>query len=317
MQSRVACEHFVTVFDSNYLPMGLALHASLHRHANAFRLWVVCVDAACHETLVRLDLPGLVPLPLVEVENEALCAVKSCRNRGEYCWTLTPFAFDAVFERDPAAERVTYVDADVWFLRSPAELLGQLGKGSVLVTEHGFPEPHRHYWEARSGRFCVQFLTMTRDPSAGRIRTWWQERCLDWCSARWQDGRFGDQLYLDQWPEMLGDRLRIVSPAALCQGPWNTLASWPVARPVLYHFHEFRFMRPGEVQLVLRHRLGPALQEVYPFYIREIGRTVAKLREMGVTGPWDSFQRAASLRERARQVWFSLIGRRLVVPYET
>jgi hypothetical protein len=274
------------------------------------------MDAPCHDTLVRLDLPGVAPVPHDQIENDALRAVKVARSRGEYCWTLTPFAFDAVFEREPAAGRVTYVDADVWFLRSPSELLDQLGGGSILVTEHGFPGRHRQYWEARSGRFCVQFLTMTRDESASRVRTWWQERCLDWCSARWEDGRFGDQLYLDQWPGMLGDQLRIVSPAALCQGPWNTSANWRVARPVLYHFHEFRFISPGQVQLVLRHRLGAARHEVYPSYIAEIGRFVARLRNMGVSGSWDTFQRPASLRECARQAWFSLIGRRLVVPYE-
>ena len=37
-------EHFVTVFNSLFLPQGLALYDSMQKNLDSFKLWVVCVD---------------------------------------------------------------------------------------------------------------------------------------------------------------------------------------------------------------------------------------------------------------------------------
>ena len=84
-------EHYVTLFDSLFLPQGLALHASMERHAAPYTLWVLCIDDAAHEVLTSLRLPNLKLLALSQLETPELLAIKPGRSRGEYCWTLTPF----------------------------------------------------------------------------------------------------------------------------------------------------------------------------------------------------------------------------------
>ena len=98
-------EHFVTLFDSFFLPQGVALHLSLQRHAGPHTLWVVCVDDEAHDVLSRLKLPNVKPMRLAELETPDLLRVKPGRTRGEYCWTLTPFAPRFVFEAAPEAVR--------------------------------------------------------------------------------------------------------------------------------------------------------------------------------------------------------------------
>ena len=46
-------EHYVTLFDSLFLPQGLALHMSMERHAGNYTLWILCIDDAVHDVLTK------------------------------------------------------------------------------------------------------------------------------------------------------------------------------------------------------------------------------------------------------------------------
>ncbi len=52
-------EHFVTLFDKNFLPVGLCLYGSLKRHAGPFKLWVLCMDDTVAARLEELRLPDV------------------------------------------------------------------------------------------------------------------------------------------------------------------------------------------------------------------------------------------------------------------
>lgn len=82
---------FCTHFDSAYLPQGLALLASLERHAPGMRLWVLALDPFCHRLLAALQHPALRLLSLEVLESPDLRQARAGRSWGEYCWTLTPF----------------------------------------------------------------------------------------------------------------------------------------------------------------------------------------------------------------------------------
>src|SRR3546814_1105698 len=84
-------EHYVTLFDSLFLPQALALHASMERHCAPYHLWMICVDEQSFSVLLNLDLHNVSLLNLGNVETTSLKEVKPSRTRGEYCWTLTPF----------------------------------------------------------------------------------------------------------------------------------------------------------------------------------------------------------------------------------
>ena len=49
-------EHFVTIFDSLFLPQGLALHMSMERHIKKYTLWVLCVDRQTYFVLFLKSL---------------------------------------------------------------------------------------------------------------------------------------------------------------------------------------------------------------------------------------------------------------------
>jgi hypothetical protein len=282
-----ACEHFVTLFDASFLPIGLALYSSLKAHAQPFRLWVLAIDEEVEHHLTHLNLPDLSIIPLREFETPALLAVKPGRTRAEYCWTMTPFTCQAVFDRDPSARRATYVDADLFFFHDPRILLKELDDSGkhVLITEHAYaPEYDRSH---DSGRFCVQFLTFDRSEAARDVMRWWQERCLEWCFARYEDGKFGDQVYLDQWPALFGDRVQIVRQVERTLAPWNVrhFSTDATPDPVVYHFHNLRLLPGRRARLFKFYNVGPAGLRIYQKYLDALAQSFSILDGAGIKVP--------------------------------
>ena len=191
-------EHYVTLFDGLFLPQGIALHTSMERNIKSYTLWILCVDDEAYEALTKLQLPNVKLLKLSFLATKELLGLKYSRSKSEYCWTLTPFALRYVFEADASVFRVTYLDADIWFRKSPASILEEFDASGrdVLVTDHAYAPEYDQ--SSTSGQYCVQFLSFTRRGES--VRAYWEECCVDWCFARYEDGKFGDQKYLDEWP---------------------------------------------------------------------------------------------------------------------
>lgn len=285
MTSARQAEHFVTLFDSHYLPLGLCLHRSLEEQARPFHLWIVAVDDACADSLEKMRLRHVTVIRLKEVESEALRSVKAGRTVGEYCWTLTAFLPSYLFRRIPQLERVTYVDADLYFFQSPALLIDEfLESGKhVLITEHAFaPEYAQH---VRYGRFCVQFVTFRNTEAARRVLEWWQARCIEWCFAREEDGKFGDQKYLDRWPELFGPEVHVLSRTDRTVAPWNVAhlrKANGLVRPVCYHFHGLRIVSASRVLLYVAYYVGRRNRWIYDRYVATLRSVAAEMRRFGI-----------------------------------
>jgi len=309
MPSADAVEHFVTLFDQGFLAMGLSLHRSLIEHAGNFHLWIICMDEEVEQSLRQLALPQVSLIPLAQVETEQLLAVKGGRSRGEYCWTMTPFAPAAVLDRAPAAQQVTYLDADLFFFADPQILLREFAESGkhVLITEHAFaPE---YDVAAASGRFCVQFMTFRRTVPGLEVLHSWQAQCIEWCFARFEQDRFGDQKYLDAWPARFPDAVHILRQTDKTLAPWN--ASWFAARaplaPVFYHFQGFRLVQGRQVVCWVGYRLGASARPLYQKYMAAMGDAIDRIEMLGrrvVRIP-----RQPGLRQQLRDLRDRLIGK--------
>lgn len=234
---------FVTLFDRHYALRGLALWRSLDRHLEHFRLWIVAMDTYTEQLVQSLGLKGVEVIPVHEIEDAELREKKRERSAGEYCWTLTPRVFDAVFTRSPLATAVIYIDADVWLRRSPQPVLDSFQESSadVFVTEHAY---HPAFdLSATSGYFCVQFLGAKRGSSVDIIGKW-QDQCTEWCFAYSDRGRFGDQAYLNDWPRLYGNRIQVSQRKEWFQGPWNAMR-FAYSEAIAYHFHSFVHLNRG------------------------------------------------------------------------
>lgn len=262
-------EHYVTLFDSAFLPQGLALHASMRRHAGAFTLWVLCMDEEVKAVLDKMHSPSIKTVRLADVETAELLAVKGGRNRAEYCWTLTPFTPKIVFDRDAQVERVTYIDADMFLLKSPAPIFDEFeasGK-AVLITDHAYDAEYDS--SAGSGQYCVQFMTFVRGRS-DTVRQWWQDRCIEWCFDRVEDGKLGDQKYLDDWPERFSESVHVLSQIDVLLAPWNA-RRFPYSRAIAWHFQGFRLLGNDRALLHRGYSVPDVVDRmIYAPYMKEL-----------------------------------------------
>lgn len=277
-------EHYITLFDSLFLPQGLALHQSLERHASNYVLWVLCMDESAYSALEKLDLPNLRLLSLKDVETPELLKVKAERAVNEYCWTVTPYTLTFVFDADSEAQRATYLDADTWFMQDPAMILEKFehsGK-SVLITEHAYsPECDE---SERSGIYCVQFMSFDRDDGE-HVRQWWQERCLEWCFNRSEDGKFGDQKYLDDWPERFGESVHVLENREYTLAPWNARRFDPDAG-VMWHFQALRLeARRSEWFADFGSYYFPkaTLKSIYEPYVEDLSEAIGWMDDIGLS----------------------------------
>jgi hypothetical protein len=272
-------EHFVTLYNSLFLPQGLALQLSMERHVGEYVLWILCVDDEAHDVLSRLDLPNVRLLKLSEWETAELLSVKPNRTISEYCWTLTPFSLRFVFEADPSVQRVTYIDADLWFRKHPRPIFDELDASGkqVLITDHAYAPEYDQ--SSTSGQYCVQFITFTRD-GGEPVRKEWEDLCIDWCFARFEDGKFGDQKYLDSWPARFGDAVHVLQDKERTLAPWNA-TRFPYGNAVFYHFHGLRLLSDHKLEIG-DYLLPKSLRKnVYEPYFKDLRRAVDHLANSG------------------------------------
>ncbi len=287
---------FCTLFNSFYLPRGLLLYRSLENTGTDFHLYIFAFDDKAFQLLKKLNLRFATIISLQDFEDDKLKTVKPDRTLAEYCWTCTPATIVYVIEKfnEPAC---TYLDADMYFYQNPEVLFEEMGCNSVLLTEHRFPPKFNR--STLAGRFCVQFITFKNNSEGLNALYWWRDRCLEWCYNRYEDGKFGDQKYLDDW-ETRFESVHVLKHLGGGLAPWNAEQYSVVNRSgnkiflsekssekkfeaVFYHFHHVRFFKGGLVDLGWRYPGKSIIIQIYAPYILELMQTEAELKKLDST----------------------------------
>ncbi len=269
MSASSSTKNFCTLFDSNYASRGIALYRSLERHCSDFRIYVFSMDEVAYRILSDLALPHLELIAFSDLEalDQELLMVKNSRSPVEYLWTATPSVCRYVLLSDPGADAVAYIDADVMFFADPSPLLEEADDADVAIVPHAFADRWRH-WEHTKGIYNVEFLMFRATENGRAVLEWWRDRCLEWCYAHYDDGRLGDQMYLDDWPERFRG-VHVLSGPGIGLAPWNveerslkssgsgvTVDGHPL---IFFHYHSLRLFEGNALTRSLQ-RVHPALR---------------------------------------------------------
>lgn len=197
------------------------MYESLKNHSGEFHLYIFAFDDLSFGILKKLNLQNVTVISLSEFETSELLEVKGVRSKAEYCWTCTPSTISHILHNYNVSV-CTYLDSDLLFYSDPSVLIEEMidHHKNVLITEHRFSPLAKLYEEKRAGRFCVQFVTFSNEKNSLEILEKWRLQCIDWCYARHEDGKFGDQKYLDEWP-FTYQNIHILKHQGGGIAPWN------------------------------------------------------------------------------------------------
>jgi hypothetical protein len=285
--------NFCTLFDSNYAAKGIAMYHSLLKHCKEFHLYIFAFDETIYEALLILKLPKVTVISLANFEDENLLSIKESRTKAEYCWTCTSSTILYCIEIYQLPH-CTYLDADLYFYSNPGVLINEIGDSDVLITLHRYTPEFDVSKDA--GKYCVQFITFKNTINGLKALNWWRNACLNWCYARVEDGKFGDQKYLDDWTSRF-EGIHVLENLGGGVAPWNMqqytfskkkekilgleINSGKSFELVFFHFHALLSLRKGIMHELFIERYptpNSVRQLIYKPYVRQLKKEYKRLK---------------------------------------
>lgn len=284
------CHNFCTVAGQDYVIKVITLYRSLARNTSNFCLWICCLDAFTYRTLASLNLKNTIIFMVGELEDESLRKVKKERRVDEYCWTLKAPLIEYLL-KSRNLPSIVYCDSDLYFFSDPKPIFNEWGESSVYLC----PQRDLKWVEEKYGHYQAGLIGFNNDKSALECLRWWKEKCLDWCYAVPEEGKFGDQMYLDYLPTLCPD-IKISEHLGIDAAPWNCIYNnnyniekmnnqlFIETDPLIaFHFACLDIFKEDEFDLWTLDRLdikGLRLKEIYIPYLEEIQVTLDLLKEI-------------------------------------
>ena len=118
----------------------------------------------------------------------------------------------------PDLDEVTYLDADLLFFDDPEPLFEAMGRR--LGADHAAPLRAQDTPPGDQRDLQRPVPRPSAATAAAGGAPWWHDRCVEWCYYRLEDGKLGDQKYLDDWPERF-EGVHVLEHKGGGLAPWN------------------------------------------------------------------------------------------------
>jgi hypothetical protein len=276
--------NFATLFDKNYLSRGVVMFNSLKEVLHdQINLFVLCLDEDVYnyfeneKNIIRIKLTDL------EMYFPNLIQAKKNRKFNEYIFTLSPFLPLYILKNFLNVQRITTIDADLFFLNNPKQVIDKLGDNYIGITQHDFPLELKNL--EIYGKFNVSFQSFPNTQDSLECLAEWSNCCLEYCGDEINPitEMFADQKYLDSWI-LKYNFIKIFDCPSIGLAPWNVskynitytnkifnIDNTPI---IFYHFHNFRirnfFFAIHGVNSYGLNNLNKRLKKLYLIYWNKI-----------------------------------------------
>ena len=125
---------------------------------------------------------------------------------------------------------------------------------------------------------------------------WWVNACLEWCYDRYEDGKFGDQKYLDDWTTKF-EGIHVLKHFGGGLAPWNiqqyelinssnntiqliNKSNSEKFDAVFYHYHYVRFYSNNLVDFGWFKLEKNIINIFYANYIKELKKCIKTIQKI-------------------------------------
>lgn len=310
--------------DFNYLPRLLSLLDSLVSFGDSSDTLILALDDSTNDFFSLHPRTGVRAVSLSELEAKfsELNKIKDSRSKMEYVFTLTPFVMKFALENSENDELVAYLDADLFFFDNPEAIFQSMGGSDIGIIPHHYPDELAKPL-AKYGNFNVGLVAIRNSASGNECLDWWASRCLEWCGDEPLDGKYADQGYLDQFPNLFHG-VKVLENRGFNLAPWNTSGQVIDVDPkgrlrlgdgtqlTFFHFHGLKRFGKWMITSQLNYRSPaskPLMEHVYKPYLRALQRAEKVLEKQASGRPIQKLVRGKGLRKWAR----TLSGKLLMV----
>ncbi len=292
---------FCTIVSKEYLIKGLALYHSLEKHAEAFHLWICCMDQESLSALKKLALPHATLITASQIHHGSFSEDYEERTLTETCWTMKPLVCNFVLNTFSEIDHLVYCDADMYFYSSPKPLFDSWSSSSVFLSK----QRSTKHIESLHGVYQAGLIGFKQEPNSRKILNWWEEKCLDWCYDSFDDPtRWGDQKYLNQVPHLFSN-IKTIGHKGIDAAPWNLVmkSDLKVKRDkerillgetplVCYHFGSLLMLHSNKFELWKLEKLAfheDVIKHIYLPYLENLQKIYRDLRKREIISDRSDF----------------------------
>lgn len=287
--------HFSTVVSQDHLFKYLAMVSSLRANGSDFKVFTLCVNEIVWHILNKINIEEIVPIMLKDVESDMLVRAKNERPFQAFCWTLKPVFLHYVMEKYPDCKYFAHLDADLFFFSDPEKIFLENPSASLFLTHHRNSRDFLKYYGS-TGVFNTGFVGCKNDVNAMDAVTKWKTQCTLYCPIKEDKARklFGDQRYVESWPEEFRG-VHVVRSKGANAALWN-VQNYTVNEKegkiyvddnplIFYHFSGMTIISRNEFNLNWYYHIDDKMVLGY-IYMPYVNTLVHIMNEMHRYFPW-------------------------------
>lgn len=272
-----------TLLTKDYLVQGLALYASLKKYSDRFRLWILCMDDTAYHILEGMKLANVTLISMDNIMTWKLDRIQQKRKPYEFCWTMKSVLVTYLLKNNYNLDSILYMDADLFFFKDVRAIYDEWENHSVYLTKL-FLSPE---WEQKLGIYSAGLVGFKRDKTGRRCLRSWQRKCLRWCYDKQKNGLWGDQKYLDEWPQRYPN-VKVSENKGMNAGSWNTKKGCMIysynddiyfenTALVCFHFSGFKIVNENEFVLCKYNKIPAEADSIYSVYLDAIKEIISQV----------------------------------------